>query len=73
MEEEVSLKIYKFLEDLGPSNNHKYVILEGLEEYIFGKKGKQPKDSTDYIYMGQDEIEFLLLGSEAPCYDELKS
>ena len=50
----MTLKLAKFLQDLAPGQSHRYLILEGLKEYIFGKKHKDPKKAVEYKYMSDD-------------------
>ena len=69
--DETSVKIYDCLKLLDPSQDHKYVILEEIEKLIFGEKKK--KKEIPYMYMSDDQIEFLLLGSESPSFDDLSA
>jgi hypothetical protein len=43
--------------------------LEEIEKLIFGEKTK--KKEIPYMYMSDDQVEFLLLGSESPSFDDL--
>lgn len=67
----VTKKIYGYLKLLGPKQDHKYIMLEEIETILFGrKKSGVFNKEVPYMYMSDDQIEFLLLGSEAPSFDD---
>lgn len=72
-----SIKIHDCLKLLDPGQDHKYVILEEIEKIIFGepekKKSTKKGNEATYLYMSDDQIEFLLLGSQSPSFEDLQS
>ena len=70
--EEVSKKLCDFLRHLAPDQGHKYVVLEEIEKAIFGDPGGVFTKALPALYMSDDQIEFLMFGSEAPSFEDLK-